>query len=122
MNQAFLLDQYEEYGDWYPYPLGNPTTIECPDWGCVLEIEQTAEVGTVYCPFDEWSLEVLLDECWLYEPTEGYMTYFSYGVGTYTQSVPLGPGRHCVQSFVADENGEYYLESYHVNYRVYIRQ
>jgi hypothetical protein len=128
MNQGLCLNNcaglYEENGDWYPYPLDNQTTITCP-WdarGCVLEIEQTAEVGTEAYSGDEWSLEVLLDGGWLYSPIEGYMTFYSYGVGTYDQSVPIGPGKHCVQSFVAVEDGEYYLLSYHVNYRVYVKQ
>jgi hypothetical protein len=128
MNQGLCLNDcngiYEEYGDWYPYPLDNPTTITCPSGGrgCMLEIEQTAEVGTWYSGWDVWSLGVLLDDNWLYSPDEGWTPYGISGVGTYDQSVPIEPGKHCVQSFVGDYYGYYYLFSYHVNYRVYVQQ
>ena len=45
--------------------------------------------------------------------------YYDYLTATFDWSITLGPGKHTVQSVLYTYD-DLYVESYHMNYRVYV--
>ncbi|MGO8733060.1 MAG: hypothetical protein ACLQVM_09725 [Terriglobia bacterium] len=86
---------------------------------CTLEVEQSTQLGGLDYTANVVGLNAMLDgslsPLWNVGETA---TDYIYGTFTFTQSFPLAPGTHTVESVGVSLYGVY-LRAYHANYRVH---
>jgi hypothetical protein len=108
-----------------------PLTIKCPcAAGCMLEIEQSVQVGNYTGSTNRWALSLLLDLV----PQFGTASIGgevledgNFALANSAQSFPLTVGSHTVQTYIfvdySGNNSSYaaYTANYHIAYRVYAK-